>query len=107
MSIWSRALTRWLDRTEQPADPLPDWDRVCPGSYLVIRRSIAQSMPEDWQREMARLYRQMVQRCETAQVELVPTVVSSRVQGPKGQFQRDPLARFEDERNPFTEGRGQ
>ena len=49
---------------------LEQWFGLSYANYLVVPRAVLQSMPEEWQAEMASLLEEMNKRCEGAGVSL-------------------------------------
>jgi hypothetical protein len=83
---------------ESGADKLHTWWELSYSSYLVIPRSLMQSMPDEWQRRMAELLDEGHEIIHKHGVEWPPKDHSIAVQlrhDPSGHFVSDDLADYQ------------
>jgi hypothetical protein len=55
-----------------PDAPIHDYFALSYARYLVVPRSVLQSMPARWQADLVELLTQMEERCETGGIKLPP-----------------------------------
>lgn len=77
-------------------EPIHTWFNLTYSSYLVLPRSLLQSMPLGWQQRFVRLLQQMEECFEYLHggSEPMPSAYDVRVRGEKGRFGHDPYADY-------------
>ena len=79
---------------ETSNEPIHDYFELTYSSYLVLPRSVLQSMPIPWQRALVALLREAEDVCDRYDVPKVPTY-QVRARDAQGRFVQDPLASYE------------
>lgn len=79
------------------ADRLHTWWELSYASYLVLPRSLMQSMPDEWQDRMAALLEEGVKETRQRGVEWPgrDQNIAVNLRGPDGRFVRDDLADYQ------------
>lgn len=78
---------------EDPVD-IHTWFNLTYANYLVLHRSILQSMPEEWQHRFVRLLQELDYVVEAAEIE-VPEVYMVTCKDPNtGRFIKDPVPHY-------------
>jgi len=78
------------------------WFGLTYANYLVLPRTVLQSMPIEWQKKFVKLLEEADDACERAKV---PTPRSYRVQpvGERGRYVADEIPHYKHALNLFTE----
>lgn len=81
-------------------EPVHAWFELSYSNYLVLPRSVLESMPLEWQRRMVLLLIQLQRKAEEADVTLVSTYWVRAVDE-KGRFIREPMPHYRHAPNVF------
>lgn len=85
-------------------EAIHEWFALTYSNYLVMPRSVLQSMPAEWQRQFVGLLNDLTDRCEAAGIEMQPSYWVRARQGTR--FVDDPLADYSrGRRNVFREAK--